>query len=93
MARTTERVTYSLPVDVIRDINEASRRVGITRSALVAESLRTPLADFLRLLDQVPENPDAVAVHRLIGEGAEVVRDRLASVERMRDDLFSDKGR
>lgn len=92
MARTTTRVAYTLPSDVVQSINEVSRRLGITRSALVAEALRTPLADFLDLLATVQENPDAAAVHRLIGEGAEVVRARLASVERMRNDLFSRGG-
>lgn len=89
MARSTERVTYTLPVEVVGVINETARRLGITRSALVAETLRTPLSDFLALLRQVPENPDPDTVRRLVGEGADVVRDRLASVERMQDDLFS----
>ena len=81
---TTTRVSLSLPTSIVEDIKFCSERIGVSRSAFVADLLQdvSQLASLLRALDL----PDAKESLRLRGDSAEVLRQRIADLRHKLDD-------
>lgn len=75
---TTTRISLSLPTSIVEDIKFCSERIGVSRSAFVADLLQdvAQLAVLLRSLDL----PDANESLRLRGDSAEVLRQRISDL-------------
>ncbi len=74
----TTRISLSLPTSIVEDIKFCSDRIGVSRSAFVADLLQdvNQLAVLLRALDL----PDANESLRLRGDSAEILRQRIADL-------------
>lgn len=86
-----KRITLSLPDEVVDMLDYVSRRLGVSRSALVAEVLPELFAPSLSVLQTLPEDRDPTGddVKRFRGASVALVRERLESFLRLGDDLFS----
>lgn len=87
------RVSYTLPPQMVKDLAYLSGRIGVSRSALLADLSAEPLADLRALVEQIPANPTPADIVRLRGRSEEVVQRRLAELHALDDDLFSDEPR
>lgn len=88
----TTRTTLSLPTEVAQDIAYLARRIGISRSSLIASLLAEPVREMRRLVEAVPEDPSAMTdaeAMRLRGESAKVIQERLEQLQGMAHDLFA----
>lgn len=89
MANTT-KISVSLPAEVVENLDYLSKRMGVSRSAIISEMLGESLADAARLVALIPPNPTPADVLRMRGESEELVRQRLASINSPSGDLFAD---
>lgn len=83
------KVTLSIPPALVEDLDYISGRVGITRSALVVSLMSEPIQDLRGLVEMVPDNPTPEEVVRLRGKSHSIVEERVSSLRRLSDDLFS----
>ena len=86
MVRMSLTVTPSLSSDV----GYIASRIGITKSALIGQLLNESVADLRQLLEAVPERPDKGDVLRFRGQSEALVSERMDSLRRLDNDLFSD---
>lgn len=85
----TRKISVSLAAQLVDDLDYLSGRMGVSRSAILSELLVGAVAETRRVLELVPPNPTPADVLRMRGESEEVVRQRLASLQGIADDLFS----
>lgn len=83
------KVTLSLAPQLVEDLDYLAERTGVSRSALVSEILAEPIGEMRRLMAMIPPSPTPSDVLRLRGASADVIRERLASLQGIADDLFS----
>lgn len=83
-----QRTTFTVPDDLVRDLAYLSKRVGVSRSALVSSLLTQPVHDLRHLVEQIPESPTPADVRRLRGESEKIVHERLEALKGLEDDLF-----
>lgn len=85
------KLTFSIPESVVLDLDYLSDRLGVTRSALLSQLLTGPVADLRGLVESVPTGPlgpsDAL---RARGASMDLIKERVNSLQRMSDDLFTD---
>jgi len=86
---STRRVTLTIPVDLVANLDDISRRLGCTRSAVLTGLLQDALPPLRALLDALPVEdlrPDGVdegAGRRLRGASGEVLRDQISAIQDM----------
>lgn len=90
MRRNLSKISITIPPELLADLDYVSGRLGVSRSALVAEVLPDALGVMRKLLEQVPLNPTPDDVLRFRGESAEIIKQKIESIRGMGDDLFSD---
>jgi len=87
----TTRVSISLPTDVVGDLDYISRRIGVSRSALIAQMLLTAELGHIRtLLTHVPEDPTESDLKRFRGDSKAYVKDQLQRLQSLQGDLLDD---
>lgn len=84
-----QRVTYTLPPEIVAGVKYLSGRLGISRSALVAQLMAESVPELVRLLEEIPENPTPGDVLRFRGRSQQVIDERFEHARRLKDDLFS----
>jgi hypothetical protein len=84
------RRTYSIPQELDDDLTYIAGRVGVSRSALLTQLLTDACNDLAQLVAQVPENPSRDDAVRYRGKSRTLVEQRIGSLQRMADDLFSE---
>lgn len=84
-----KRVSFTLPPEVVDDLAYTARRLGVSRSALVADLLQQTLSVVTPTLRELPEEPSERDVLRYRGDSKRVIDERLEVAQRLRDDLFS----
>lgn len=89
MRRNLSKISITIPPELLADLDYVSGRLGVSRSALIAEVLPEALGFMRGMLEQVPLNPTPDDVLRFRGESAELVRQKIDSIREMGDDLFS----
>ena len=75
-AKTT-RLTISLPTEQFDNLVYVSQRMGISRSAVLAQLLDGALSHLRNLVSCVPEGPEDYSVARYRGDSKEIIRTRL----------------
>lgn len=85
----TRKISVSLSDQVVDDLDYISGRVGVSRSAIISQFMADALAEARKVFELVPPNPTPADIVRMRGESAEVIRQRLASLQGIADDLFS----
>lgn len=83
------KISVSLPTPLVADLDYLSKRMGVSRSALIGELMTDAAAEMRRLLQLVPPNPTPSDVLRMRGQSEDVIRQRLSSLQGMTNDLFS----
>lgn len=89
MRRNLSKISITIPPELLTDLDYVSGRLGVSRSALIAEVLPQALQMMRSMLEQVPLNPSPDDVLRFRGESADLVREKIESLREMSDDLFS----
>jgi len=84
-------MSFTLPPQTRADLDYLSDRLGVTKSALVAELLGTPLHDLRSLVEMVPDNPTEEDALRARGKSNELIAKRLQSYRKLEGDLFDDR--
>lgn len=82
------KITISVPPDLVEDLDYLAGRMGVSRSAIISEVLGGSLEEMRALMELVPENPTQADVLRMRGESADLIRQRLASLQGIANDLF-----
>lgn len=90
MRRNLSKISITIPPELLADLDYVSGRLGVSRSALIAEVLPDALTFMRKLLEQVPLNPTPEDALRFRGESAEIIKQKIESIRGMGDDLFSD---
>jgi metal-responsive CopG/Arc/MetJ family transcriptional regulator len=83
------KISVSLPEELVVNLDYLASRTGTSRSAIISEFLSEAAEQTRKLLELVPPNPTAADVVRMRGESEAVVRERLASLQGIANDLFS----
>lgn len=91
MAGKLRKVAVTLPPELVDSVDYIAGRLGVSRSAFIAQALSDGVRLLLPLLQQVPLDPTPADLVRFRGESAEVVRQRFESLKGMTDDLFAEK--
>ena len=74
----TIRATFSLPEKVYADLDYLSKRMKISRSALLSQLTSGPLSDLRSMVESVPENPTQGDVRRFRGTSKTLIADRIS---------------
>jgi hypothetical protein len=76
---TTKKISVSLPADLSDDLTRASKRLGVSRSALLATMLQTALPPILLVTNDMPAPDDVAAMQRYTSAKAIELRKMLGS--------------
>lgn len=88
MARL-QKISLALDPSVVSDMAHISKRLGVSRSALVGYLLSESVPVMRQLLDQIPLSPTPADAVRFRGESIALVQERIADLQGIADDLFS----
>ena len=91
MDRNLRKISVTLPPQLVDDLDYISRRLGVSRSALIGQILPEGIGLMRSLLVDVPENPTPEDVVRFRGASADEIRQRIDGLKGLADDLFSDQ--
>ena len=89
MAVKMVKRTFSLPPEVHEHLGYVSRRIGVSRSALLVGLIAEPLADMAALFEDLGESPTEADVVRFRGKSRDLVEQRIEGLRRHENDLFS----
>lgn len=88
------RTSFTLPPELLSDLDRISGVMGVSKSALLSGILRQPIADLVLVLERsgvFDGSPPSDVKARMRGESAEVIRMRLAELDSLADgDLVSE---
>jgi len=85
------KITISVPPSLVDDLDYLAGRMGVSRSAIITEVLGGSISDMRALIELIPENPTPADALRYRGESAELIRQRLASLQGIAHDLLADQ--
>lgn len=88
---TCRKITISIPEDMVLDLDYISKRIKVSRSALLTQITQDPLHTLRELVSSVPENPTTEDIIRAKGRSIEIIGDRIDQVKGMSNDLFGAK--
>jgi hypothetical protein len=83
------KLSFSLPPELVDDLDYLSSRLGVTRSALLASLMLEPMHDLRSMVESIPEDPTHEDIVRLRGKSEAIVEQRVSSLRRLGNDLFS----
>lgn len=88
------RTSMSLPRSMIDDLGTISKKMGITKSALLVQIAEEPIRDLAAMVSAIPSDPqsmDATKLNRLNGQSVELIEKRYKELKELMDgaDLFS----
>jgi hypothetical protein len=92
MERHQKKISITISPELVSDLDLISRRLGVSRSALISEILSEPVRAVAELFGSIPENPTPVDVLRFRGDSQGLVRERVEQLNALANDLFSDTG-
>lgn len=87
------KIHVSIPDTVVEDLDYISKRMGITRSALLSNLIAEPTYDLRTLMETVPENPTPQDIMRSRGASASLIKKRLDDFSSIADDLLTPQGK
>jgi len=87
-----QRISVSLPGELVERLDALAGRLGFTRSALVGQLLDAPVADILRMLGDLPLEPTDGDVRRFRGESAELLEATMRQVMAELEDFKQGEG-
>ena len=80
-----KRVTLTLPQTLVEAADYISQRLGVTRSALLAEVLSDTLTPLRSMLDAVPDQTTPSDIKRLKGASVVYIKDQVThALEQLR---------
>ena len=86
-----KRVSISLPSEIADDLDYVAGRLGISRSAFVAQILtQTDLPSVRTLLKSIPEQPSEADTKRFRGESKQFVKIQIDRLQQLQGGLFDD---
>lgn len=89
MTTTTRLVSLRISSDLVDDLDSVAGKLGITRTALANDLLERGVARMQRAMQSLPDMPPSGERRRARGKSADLVSQRLESVRRLENDLFS----
>jgi hypothetical protein len=86
-----KRVSLSIPAGLASNLDYISGRLGISRSAFVAQILlESRLDELASLLGSIPEQPSETDKRRFRGDSKAYVREQLERLQGLQGGLFDD---
>lgn len=85
----TSKISVSLPPSLVDDLDYLSGRLGVSRSALLAQFMAEAVPEMRRMLEAIPPAPTPADLLRMRGQSEELIRQRIEGLKGMTDDLFS----
>ena len=85
----TRKISVSLSAQLVDDLDYMSARMGVSRSAIIDNIMGEVLGETRRLFEMIPPNPTPADIVRMRGESVDVIRQRLASLQGIANDLLS----
>lgn len=85
------KISVSLPPALVDDLDYISGRLGVSRSALLAQLLADAVPQMRGLIEAIPPAPTAADLLRMRGQSEELVRQRVDGLKGMTNDLLSIK--
>lgn len=82
------KITLSLPADMVENLDYVSKRINVSRSALLSQITEEPIKTLRALVSSVPENPTEEDIIRAKGRSISIIGDRIDQIKGMNDDLF-----
>lgn len=87
---TTKRVSLTIPIDVLAEIDYCAGRLGITRSAFMCEITSTGINSLSTLLRSLPESPTDSSIKRFRGDSVAVIQELVRAAMSELDSLGGD---
>lgn len=81
--------SFSVPAELLADLDYISRRIGVSRSALLTELLLDTLGNLRFILEDVPENPTEQDVLRFRGRSMGLIESRIVNLKELEHDMFA----
>ena len=75
-----KRLSVSVPPEFASDLNFISRRMSVSKSAVITTLLSEGLRDFRMLLETLPPEPDDKDMSRFRGASAKMITERMGSI-------------
>jgi len=75
-----KRLSLSVPPELASDLNFISRRMSISKSAVITQLVGQGLKDFRMLLEALPPEPEDTDMKRFRGASAEMITSRMESI-------------
>lgn len=85
------KISVSLPPALVDDLDYIAGRLGVSRSALLAQLMADAVPQMRVLIEAVPPAPTAADLLRMRGQSEELVRQRVDGLKGMTNDLLSIK--
>lgn len=85
-----KRVSFTLPPEVVQNLNYISQRLGVSKSSVVGDLLGkglSPLAELLRVMPADNSAPSDDVIRRLRGASGEHIRGQLDHLREVFDEL------
>jgi len=88
----TTRMSFTVPMEVRRDLDYLSQRMGVSRSALLVQLIQQPVSDLRQLVRDVPKTPSKGDMKRLRGRSEEIIEKRFSDVAEIKVEKPDNKG-
>lgn len=75
----TKRVSMTLPLDLMDDLDSVSTRLRVSRSSLISEILRTNISPIKEIIDTIPTMDSSESGELSLSRDPDKVRDYLDS--------------
>lgn len=85
------KISITVPAQMREDLKYIASKMGVSQSALITSLSAEPLSDLAKLISQVPDNPSQDQILRLRGASVDLIEERMESLRRLDNDLFSKK--
>lgn len=90
MDRKLPKISVTVPPDLLADLDYLRLRLGVSRSSLISQFLVEGVPHLRRLVESIPESPEAFDLVRFRGESVDIVRERMSALRSLDSDLFSE---
>lgn len=84
------KVSLALDPEVVSSLDYLTKRLAVSRSAMVSELLLEALPAMVELFRLIPESPTAQDLVRFRGESASVVQRRMSLLKQAQPDMFKE---
>lgn len=91
MNRNLRKISITLPPDLVDSIDYVIGRLGVSRSAFIAQVMGETVQLLVPILQKLPAEPSPADAVRYRGDSEAVVKTRLGVLKELSNDLLADE--